>query len=179
VTEIAKDFTPTYCAALLGLHAYTRCDATSAFKGIGKVKPIKLLQAKPRFQEAFQSLGEKWEVTDNLYLALREFTCWMYKIAGGITKVDELRYILLVSKCGGEKGQEIKLKRKVDLPHPRVCLKEHVNRVNYQVGIWKRVHMAMPEIPDPTDNPGLEPKWCAGDILPLRWWIFLRKKCKI
>ncbi|KAG1714581.1 hypothetical protein GQR58_001013 [Nymphon striatum] len=48
---MSKDFTPMYCAALLGLHAFTRCDTTSAFKGIGKVKPLKLLQQKPRYQE--------------------------------------------------------------------------------------------------------------------------------
>jgi len=40
VTDIAKDFTPTYSAALLGLHAYIQCDTTSEIKGIGKVKPI-------------------------------------------------------------------------------------------------------------------------------------------
>ena len=43
ITKQAKDFTPVYCAALLAMHAFTRCDTTSAFKGIGMVKPIQLL----------------------------------------------------------------------------------------------------------------------------------------
>ena len=46
ITKLAKDFTPVYCAALLAMYAFTRCDTTSAFKGIGKVKPIQLLQKK-------------------------------------------------------------------------------------------------------------------------------------
>ena len=44
ITKLAKDFTPVYCAALLAMHAFTRCDTTSAFKVIGKVKPIQLLK---------------------------------------------------------------------------------------------------------------------------------------
>ena len=44
ITKLAKDFTPVYCAALLAMHAFTRCETTSAFKGVGKVKPIQLLQ---------------------------------------------------------------------------------------------------------------------------------------
>ena len=31
------------CKALLGLHAFSGCDAVSAFAGIGKVKPLKKL----------------------------------------------------------------------------------------------------------------------------------------
>ena len=44
ITKLAKEFTPVYCAGLLAMHAFTRCDTTSAFKGIGKVKPIQLGQ---------------------------------------------------------------------------------------------------------------------------------------
>jgi len=58
ISKLAVDFTPTYCDALLGLHAFTRCDTTSAFKGIGKIKLIELLQKTPRYQELFQDLGK-------------------------------------------------------------------------------------------------------------------------
>ena len=40
ITKLDKDFTPVYCAALLAMHACTRCDTISTFNGIGKVKPI-------------------------------------------------------------------------------------------------------------------------------------------
>ena len=56
ITKLAKDCTPVYCAALLAMHAFTRCDTTSAFKGVGKVKPTQLLQTN-RYQGIFQELG--------------------------------------------------------------------------------------------------------------------------
>ncbi|KAG1683376.1 hypothetical protein GQR58_010026 [Nymphon striatum] len=176
VTGMSKDFTPMYCSALLGLHAFTRCDTTSAFKGIGKVKPLKLLQQKPRYQEVFQSLGTTWRIPNELYQGLEEFTCNMYKRTTKSSAVNELRYEMIASKCGGQTGLEIKLERKVDLsslPPPRSCLNEHIRRVNYQVGIWKRAHIPKPIIPEATDDHGwvkrnceIEPKWSAGDVIP-------------
>ena len=38
VTKIAENHSQVNCAALLGLHAITGCDSTSAFKGKGKCK---------------------------------------------------------------------------------------------------------------------------------------------
>ena len=37
---------------------------------------------------------------------------------------------------------------------PRVCLREHIKRVNFQVGIWKRVHNQNPDIPSPMNDNG-------------------------
>jgi hypothetical protein len=47
ITKLAQQYQQELCTALLGLHAFTRCDTTSAFKGAGKVKPIKTLQKSP------------------------------------------------------------------------------------------------------------------------------------
>ena len=44
ITELANTLTPEFSTSLMVLHAYTGCDSTSAFRGIGKVKPIKTLQ---------------------------------------------------------------------------------------------------------------------------------------
>lgn len=80
------------------------------------------------------------------------------------------------------------MKRKVDLatlPPPKKCLKEHVKRVNYQVGIWKRAHVPKPEIPQPTDDhgwkkstthTGLQPQWCVGDVVPPKMANILEKQ---
>jgi hypothetical protein len=46
ITKLAQQYQQELYTALLGLQAFTRCD-TSAFKGIGKVKPIKTLQKSP------------------------------------------------------------------------------------------------------------------------------------
>ena len=40
VTKLAMSSTPVLCSAMLGYHAFTGCDSTSAFKGKGKVKPL-------------------------------------------------------------------------------------------------------------------------------------------
>ena len=79
ITKLAKDCTPVYCASLLTTHAFTRCDTTRAFKGIGKVKPIQLLQKKTRYQGVFQELGQTWVVREDLFLQLEQFTCQMYR----------------------------------------------------------------------------------------------------
>ena len=64
VTKIVKQCTQEYCTALMALHAYTRCDTTSAFKGIRKVKPIKVIQKMSKFQKGLAKVGETWDVED-------------------------------------------------------------------------------------------------------------------
>ena len=81
ISQQAHDFTPLYYDALLGLHVFSRCGTTSAFKGVGKVKPIKLLK-KTRYQAVFKNLQKPWDVSENLFLQLEEFTCSMYKPRG-------------------------------------------------------------------------------------------------
>ena len=47
-------------------------------KGIGKVKPIKVIQKMPKFEKGLAQLGETWDVEDELFAALEEFTCILY-----------------------------------------------------------------------------------------------------
>ena len=56
ITEVVADYTYTqeYCIALTDVHVFIHC----AFKGIGEIKPIKLLQKLPRYQHVFASRGE-------------------------------------------------------------------------------------------------------------------------
>ena len=42
-----------------------------------KVKPIKLLQNKPRYQAVFKSPKKSWHVSEDLFIELEEFTCSM------------------------------------------------------------------------------------------------------
>ena len=58
ITALAEQMTQLYYSALLVLHAFSGCDSTSAFKGKGKVKPMKVMQQKPKFVTAFTKLGE-------------------------------------------------------------------------------------------------------------------------
>ena len=55
----------------------------------------------------------------------------------------------------------------------RGVLRQHINRINYIVEIWKSEHIANPEIPEPAEihgwtlvNGNLEPLWIIGNMLP-------------
>ena len=54
----------------MGLYVYTGDDCNSAFKGKGKVAPLKKLQQYPRFQKVFQDLGSALDVQEVLYNTL-------------------------------------------------------------------------------------------------------------
>jgi len=43
VSKLAEDFGQEKSTAIMALHAFSGCDTTSAFRGIGKVKPLKIL----------------------------------------------------------------------------------------------------------------------------------------
>ncbi len=173
VKEIARDLPQEFCTALLAMHAFSGCDSTSAFKGIGKMKPIKTLQKRPKFVPVFAKLGDKWDVDDDVYAGLEEFTCALYGCPR-LKCVNEVRYCKIKAKCDDDNLRKL---HNVDLgllPPCRRSLIQHVNRVNYQVAIWKRAHEAFPEIPQPDDSHGwdnskviLEPLWFKEDeILP-------------
>ena len=161
MSELAEDFTAEYSTALAALHVFTHCDTTSAFKGVGKVKPIKLLQKNPKFQPILAQLGESWEPSPSLISGLEEFTCVLYG--------------LIKEKCGSENGS-IKLRKNVDLsilpPCSRVLL-QHIRRANYQMCINRNAHIPVADVPSPTDGHGwqlvdgnLEPLWFDGEIVP-------------
>ena len=42
------------------------------------LKPIKVMQKLPKFQPILAELGREWEVTDELFAGLEEFTCAIY-----------------------------------------------------------------------------------------------------
>ena len=44
MTELGSEFGPDFCTVLLGTYVFTGKDTTSAFKGKGKVVPVKKLQ---------------------------------------------------------------------------------------------------------------------------------------
>ncbi len=173
ITEVAQKYTQQECSALLGLHAFTGCDTCSAFKGIGKVKPIKVLQKNPRFSHVLEQLGDSWDIPDDLLVEVEELTCALYG-KPRFKSVNELRFHLLKAKCGNK--ETIDYKKNIDFgtfPPCKASLLEHVRRVNYQVAIWKHAHIALPEVPSPAENHGwvwkddvLEPLWTSGSILP-------------
>lgn len=175
VTDIARRYGQQYCTAFLSLHAYTGCDTTSAFKGIGKVKPIKVLLQNPTFVEALARIGDTWDTPEEVKDDLDAFTCLLYG-RHRFTSVDDVRYQLLKERCGDEL---LNADHNVDLstmPPCRQTLEEHIKRCNFQVAIWKRALEPIEDAPAASDGHGwvdvdgvLEPLWSSEEeklILP-------------
>ena len=88
------------------LHAFMRCDAVSAFAGIGKVKPLKRLLRKKEYQRTFQQLGENWLMSEDLLMQLEAFVCDMYGSKNGISDVNQCRYSVFCAKKGNNNNNE-------------------------------------------------------------------------
>lgn len=160
----------------MGLHAFTGCDSTSAFKGKGKVKAIKLMLKNKDILDAAARLGNEWSISKDTLSTLQQLTCSLYGMPQ-IDSVNECRYNKLTALCCTDNLNVIQPSKKFDtafIPPAYVSFVEHVKRVNYQVGIWKRSHQNFPVIPIPTEDQGwitndngvLQPKWFSRDMLP-------------
>ena len=80
VTKIAEKYSQVNCAALLGVHAFTGCDSTSAFKGKGKVKAIRLLQKKENYQRALSRLDDECDISNICYQLFQSLHV-LYKVS--------------------------------------------------------------------------------------------------
>lgn len=174
ISELAESLGKEYCASLLGLYVFTGEDCTSAFKGKGKVGPLKKLEKNPRLQKAFSELGDDWNVTPGILRELEKFTCIMYGQCRE-SSVDIVRVKMLKEMVGTDKT--LTSKSKIDLARLPPChsaLKPHVHRVNHRVALYKRAHDHFPEKPKPHDEGQgwmrsdglLKPVWSCGPILP-------------
>ena len=86
VTAVGNDV----CNTLAGLHTFTGCDTITAFIGKGKIKPLKLLKSENYVRDAFNRLGQTWEVQSNLHTDLEMFTCQLY--SSETSQVNQTRY---------------------------------------------------------------------------------------
>jgi hypothetical protein len=158
--------------SLLGLHAFTHCDTTSAFRGKGKIKPFKVMNKEPVFIECLSRLGESWDLSDELLHGLEHFTCSLYG-RKSIKSVNELRYILLTERLNSSKLSPDMNFNFSALPPCKNVLTKHILRANYQTGIWKRSHIPNANIPKPSESNGwilesdyAQPLWYDGDPTP-------------
>lgn len=93
--------------ALPGLHAFTGCDAVSAFAGIGKVKPLKKLLSKKEYQRTFQQRGENWLMSEDLLMQLEAFVWDIYGAKKGISDVNQCRYAVFCAKKGEAESHQL------------------------------------------------------------------------
>ena len=172
VSHLANLYGQQKCSALMALHAYTGCDMTSSFKGIGKLKPLKILQSCGEYEETLGNLGNKLDISEHSLSVLQKFTCSIYGNKN-FDSIDMLRLHLLKRKCDNK--DLLDSRKRVDLSSLPPCLaslKQHIIRTNYQVAIWKMADQNFPEISSPEENGWmkennlLEPLWCEGEVLP-------------
>lgn len=78
VSELSSDLGDSFCKTLLGFYIYTVENANSAFRGKGKVIPLKKLMKTAKHQDTFKELGNQWNISDDLINRLEEFLCLMY-----------------------------------------------------------------------------------------------------
>ena len=176
INQLAENYTQDHITALLALHAFTGADCTSAFKGKGKIRSIKLLGQNSKFIDIFAKVGNQWVLDDEMVLkGIEEFTCRLYGFASRVKKVNEAREI----KAKKLSGSALNFRPSVtfdlaNFPPCKRVLEQHVKRANYQVCIWRRAHEHYPQIPMPqefgyhinSETNKLEPLWFEGDVIP-------------
>lgn len=82
------------CSSLVGLHAFTGCDSTSAFVGKGKQVAYKLILESPRHAETMRQLSQSFQPTEQLQEACEAYACALY--GSQHTSVNKVRYNLFV-----------------------------------------------------------------------------------
>ena len=75
ITRLSHHYTQDMCEPILGLAG---CDSVSSFKGIGKLKPLKLLLKSPTYCDSLRGLGHDWRVDDDLLDGCEKFICSVY-----------------------------------------------------------------------------------------------------
>ena len=142
ISAIRKDLGDDLADCLIGLHALTGCDSTSAFKRRGQKTAYSVLNKNIndiKYKDIAR-LGVQFQVTDDLFTACETFVCRLY--GSDCISVDECRYQLFSLRCASGEN----------LPPTADALRKHVQRANYQAAIWFRALDSDPDVPSPCGN---------------------------
>ncbi|XP_078728559.1 uncharacterized protein LOC144944341 isoform X1 [Lampetra fluviatilis] len=164
ISKLARSLGDSICDSLIGLQAFAGCDTVSAFAGRGKLNALKMVRKNTSCQETFIRLGQSWNVSDELFQKIVQFTYRLYVANSSTGEMNELRYQLFCTKRGEVESSQ--------LPPCKDCLFMHVQRANYQAAIWKCCLQANPVVPSPaecgwTDDDGkLAIYWMRSPLAP-------------
>ena len=139
-------------------------------KGIGKVKPIKVLQKNAKFNAMLARRGDNWEILDDMLWDAEELICVLFG-KPRFKSVNELRFPLLKEKSGSE--DKITNNTNIEITNMPPCnnsLRDYVRRVTYWVVIWKRVHVTKPDGPNPSTVHGWV-FWRMMFLSPCGWVV--------
>ena len=89
--------------ALIGLHAFTGCDAISAFSGNCKRKGLQLVRGSEELADAMAALGFSFTASETALLSGKLFACAMYGEKDGSRDINQVRYRLF---CDPQKARE-------------------------------------------------------------------------
>jgi len=130
ISKLAVDFTPTYCDALLGLHAFTRCDRPVPSKALEKLNPYNCCR-RPLATMNSSRILENHGMSQRTLPWTAEVCLSDIQAKGhkdhrsGHTSTHNAD-----EKCGNADGK-LDHKKTIDLtslPPPRVCLIGHIKR---------------------------------------------------
>ena len=122
--------------ALVGFHALTGSDFTSAFHRIGKVRPLQRLINKETDQHlsALRSLTSAVDVA-----AVTSYVCALY--GHNIDDIDEARFKTFLRISGGKTDEPLANLKKMNcaiLPPCSKTLLKHIERSNFVARMWRR-----------------------------------------
>ena len=149
----------------------------SAFSGRGKTGPLKHLRKDKQAMDTFINLGKSWDVTQLVNDTLQAFTCHTYASSSKTTKVNVLRHEMFLTKRGEVDSST--------LPPCEDSLQQHIQRANYQAGVWQRSLQRNPDVPEPTchgwvrtEVGSLKIDWMHGHAAPDAVLELLACQCK-
>ena len=87
----------TFCQSLPGYHAFTGCDYTASVSKRGKVKTLKTLGKKMKFQQIFYDIGVIPTITAPMIVLFNDWTCLIYG-RKKYTHVDDARLEIFLQK---------------------------------------------------------------------------------
>lgn len=98
------------CSSLAAFHAMTGCDFNPSFNRKAKLRPLKLLESYPKFQDAFIRLGDPAIISDPEFLEstskiIEEFVCCLYSVKV-VKTVNEARVVIFDRKYGPKSEKE-------------------------------------------------------------------------
>ena len=117
--------------ALIGFHAVTGNDYTSAFFGKGTQKCWKVMLTRESFVTAFKDIGNHWDLSDELIVAFKKFVCKLYRCK--TVEVNKVRRELFQKKY-------TRKNKIIDLALLPPCRSTHVlhsSRCSYVAYFWK------------------------------------------
>ena len=139
LTAIAESLGREVCAALPGYHAFSGCDTTSAFVGRGNAIGLKRLKTDQSFRDTMIQLGRDMDITADLIKAGESAICTLYGRKEHQLDINKVR----LDMFGSHTTDPCKL------PPCKNASEKHIQRANYQAGIWRRCLDPDPQVPSP------------------------------